>query len=139
MFGGKREEVATMKESTVPAKAEQRALDTRDESRTLVPPVDIFETPEGLAVVADLPGAEKEDVEVNVEKNILTLKAKPKTAPQGTPILREFEFLPYFRQFELSDVVDQEKIRAEMKYGVLTIHLPKQESKKPRKISVDVA
>jgi HSP20 family molecular chaperone IbpA len=101
--------------------------------------VDIFETPEGLAVVADLPGAEKEDVEVNVEKNILTLKAKPKTAPQGTPILREFEFLPYFRQFELSDVVDQEKIRAEMKYGVLTIHLPKQESKKPRKISVDVA
>jgi len=134
-----REEVATMKESTVPAKTEQRAPDTREESRALVPPVDIFETPEGLAVVADLPGVDKENVEVHVDKNILTIKAKPVSALIGDAMLHEYELQTFFRQFELSDVVDQEKIRAEMKYGVLTVHLPKQEAKKPKKISVSVA
>ena len=56
------EEMVTMKESTVPQKAEQKAPDTREETRTMTPLVDIFETSEGLAVVADLPGVDRKSV-----------------------------------------------------------------------------
>lgn len=128
-----------MKENTVPAKSEQSLPDTREQARTLIPPVDIFETESGLVVVADLPGVEKEGIEVRVEKNILTLKAVPAAKSAQNPVREEFQLLSFFRQFQLSDEVDQVKISAEMKYGVLTIHLPKVEEKQPRKISVSVS
>ncbi len=130
-----------MKESTVPQKVEKQVPETREETRTrtLTPLVDIFETPEGLAVVADLPGVEKDDVSVGVENNVLTIKGSPKSAQPGDVLAREYELHPFFRQFELSDAVDQEKIRAEMKYGVLTIHLPKVKEQQPKKIAVNVA
>ena len=127
-----------MKETTIPAKAETNVPDTREESRTLVPAVDIFETETGLVVVADLPGVESGTVDVGVEKNILTIKAKPTTGRTEDLAIQEYRLLPYFRQFQLSDIVDQENIRTEMKYGVLTIHLPKVAEKQPRKIAVNM-
>lgn len=128
-----------MKETTVPAKTEQNAPDTREDTRTLMPPVDIFETPEGLGVVVDMPGVDKEGVDVDVHDGVLTIKGAPKTALPGEPLLREYQLLNFYRQFQLSDKVDQDNIRAEMKYGVLTIHLPKVKEKQPKKIAVDVA
>ncbi len=128
-----------MKETTMPAKAETNVPDTREESRTLTPAVDIFETNDALVVVADLPGVETGTVDVGVEKNILTIKARPAAGRTEDLTLQEFRLLPYFRQFQLSEVVDQEKIRAEIKYGVLTIHLPKVAEKEPRKIAVNIA
>ncbi len=128
-----------MKENTIPANTEQKAPDTREDSRTITPPVDIFETGDALVVVADLPGVEKEGIEVGVDKNVLTLKATPRHQLTEGLSSQEFRLLPYFRQFQLSDEVDQEKIRAEMKYGVLTIHLPKVAAKQPRKIEVAVS
>lgn len=128
-----------MKETTVPANTEKTAPDTREDARVLTPPVDIFETENGLVVVADLPGVDKDQIDINVEKNVLTIKAK--TTQQLTESLarQEYQLLPFFRQFQLSDAVDQAKISAEMKYGVLTIHLPKVAEKQPRKIDVNVA
>ena len=128
-----------MKETTVPATTEKSVPDTREETRTLTPPVDIFETENGLVVVADLPGVEKSQIDVNVEKSVLTLKAKPKQQLTENLARQEYQLLPFFRQFQLSDAVDQAKISAEMKYGVLTIHLPKVAEQQPRKITVDVA
>lgn len=129
-----------MKEKTVPTKAGQPVPpDTRDETRTLVPPVDIFEVDNGLAVVVDLAGVDKDGVSIDVHDDILTIKGTPTSASVGEPLYREFELAPYFRQFQLSDEVDQDKIHAEMKYGVLTINLPKVAAKQPKKISVDVA
>lgn len=128
-----------MKETTVPAKTEPNAPDTREDTRTLMPPVDIFETPEGLGVVVDMPGVDKEGVDVDVHDGVLTIKGAPKTALPGEPLLREYQLLNFYRQFQLSDKVDQDNIRAEMKYGVLTIHLPKVKEKQPKKIAVDVA
>ena len=127
-----------MKESTVPAKAEKKAPETREESRTLLPAVDIFELNGGLAVVVDLPGVAKENVEVHVEDDILTIKGKPTPGGAAERTYTEFELAPYFRQFQLGEQVDQEKIHADAKYGVLTIHLPKVEKAKPKKISVNV-
>jgi len=134
-----------MKENTVPArKTEERTLakreDTRELENTLVPPVDIFELQDALVVVADLPGVEKDAIDVRVENNILTIKgAIAKEAAAHAPIYEEYGLGDYFRQFELTDTVDQEKIRAEMKHGVLTIHLPKAEKAKPKTIAVKVA
>lgn len=128
-----------MKETTVPSNVEKNVPDTREETRTLLPPVDIFETENGLVVVADLPGVDKETIDVNVEKNVLTLKAAPKQKLNENLARQEYQLLPFFRQFQLSEAVDQSGISAEMKYGVLTIHLPKVKEQQPRKISVSVA
>ncbi len=128
-----------MKENTIQATAEQQAQDTRENTRMLMPPVDIFETDAGLVVVADLPGVDKDSIDINVEKNVLTLKATPLRKELEGALRREYELLPFFRQFQLSDAVDQAKISAEMKYGVVTIHLPKVEEKQPRKVAVKVA
>lgn len=128
-----------MKETTVPANAEKNVPDTREETRTLMPPVDIFETETGLVVVADLPGVDKDGIDVNVEKNVLTLKAKPAQKLSDNLARQEYQLLPFFRQFQLSETVDQAGISAEMKYGVLTIHLPKVKEQQPRKIAVNVS
>jgi HSP20 family molecular chaperone IbpA len=131
--------MAAMKETTVPQKVENKVPDTREETRTMTPPVDIFDTDEGLAVVADLPGVDKDTVEIGVENNVLTLKGVAKPMLTGDPIHREYELLNFFRQFQLSEAVDQERIRADMKFGVLTIHLPRVAAQQPRKIAVNVA
>ncbi|GIV04242.1 MAG: heat-shock protein [Candidatus Binatia bacterium] len=112
---------------------------TRAEDRYVAPAVDIYETPEELVLVADLPGVGKDDLEVRVEEDVLTIRATPKHAVPGEVVWREFELPQFFRQFELSEVIDQEKISADFKHGVLTLHLPKAEKAKPRKIEVKVS
>jgi len=128
-----------MKEMTVPEKREDKLSETREETRTLVPAVDIFEVSDGLAVVADLPGVEKGDVDVHVEDDVLTISGKAKDHSRGDGLYREFNLLNYFRQFQLSEQVDQDKIRAELKSGVLSVQLPKAEKAKPKKITVSVS
>jgi len=133
-----------MKESTVPVHQNEHKEQsnvpqaTREESRMLTPPVDIFEIEDGLAVVVDLPGVDKEHVEINVDNNVLTIKGTLQYEEHGEALYSEFELRSFYRQFELSDEIDQEKIRADMKNGVLTIRLPKAEKAKPRRIKVDL-
>jgi HSP20 family molecular chaperone IbpA len=111
---------------------------TRAEERYIQPPVDIYETPDGLVLLADLPGVGPGDLDVRLEDNILTIRAKAKHAFEGEPIYREFELINFFRQFELSDQVDQGKITARLSHGVLTLELPKAEKAKPKQITVQV-
>ncbi|HEX7229689.1 MAG TPA: Hsp20/alpha crystallin family protein [Candidatus Binatia bacterium] len=111
---------------------------TRAQERYIQPPVDIYEKPEGLVLLADLPGVEPNDLTVKLEDNILTIQASPKHRITAEPIYREFELVNFFRQFELSDQVDQGKITARLNHGVLTLELPKAEKAKPRQISVQV-
>ena len=128
-----------MAETTVPTKREESVPSTREEGRTLSPPVDIFENEEGLVVVADLPGVDKKDVDVRVEDNLVTIKAKTNEISSVEPQYREYQLLDFLRQFQLGDVVDQDRIKAELKHGVLIINLPKKEQAKPKQITVDVA
>jgi HSP20 family molecular chaperone IbpA len=69
----------------------------------------------------------------------LTIEAKGRRASIGEPRHGEFELRSYFRQFQLNDKFDQEKIAADLKHGVLTVRLPKAEEAKPRIINVKVA
>ncbi|WP_291317472.1 Hsp20/alpha crystallin family protein [Desulfuromonas sp.] len=100
------------------------------------PAVDIFETNEGLTMKADLPGVNKEDLTIDIDRDLLTLKAETKPQPKGEAIRKEFELRGYFRQFQLPDEIDAGKVSADLKNGVLTLDLPKAEAAKPRRIEI---
>jgi len=100
--------------------------------------VDIFENEDGLVVVADLPGVDRQSLDVRVENSVLTIKAPAKGTMPSDPQYREYQLFPFFRQFQLSDTVDQERIKAELKHGVLILSLPKKEQAKPKQIEVKV-
>lgn len=112
--------------------------ETRAPERFLRPAVSIVEDEAGLLLTADLPGTTKEAIDVNVDKGILTINATVSRQMPGRPIYSEFEWAPYFRQFQMPDVIDQSKVKAEFNNGVLTLHLPKAEAAKPRRIEVQV-
>lgn len=132
-----------MAEKTVATRAQPTTSQTREETRSqeryVTPPVDIYETADGLVVKADLPGVAKENLDVRVENNLLTLRGKSGHVTPGEPIYREYELVHFFRQFELNERVDQGKISADLKHGVLTLTLPKAEEAKPRRIDVKIA
>ncbi len=121
---------------TEPTRTEQQLPETRDTSRFLVPAVDIYETEDGLHVIADVPGVREEDLDIRVEDRVLTISGKPSLETADDLLLQEYEMMPYFRQFRLGDDVDQDRIEARLRHGVLTLHLPKAEAARPRKIKV---
>jgi HSP20 family protein len=130
-----------MTEKTVPARAQDKvplsSEETRSQERYITPPVDIYETADGL-VKADLPGVDKEGLDVRVENNLLTIRGKAAHTAPGDPVYWEYGLVNFFRQFELNERVDQSKISAELKHGVPTLNLPKAEEAKPKKIKVKV-
>lgn len=132
-----------MAEKTVATRSQERTVPSREETRSqeqyVTPPVDIYETGEGLVVKADLPGVDKENLDVRVENNLLSIRGRATHAAPGDPIYREYGLINFFRQFELNERVDQSKISADLKNGVLTLNLPKAEEAKPRKIDVRIA
>jgi HSP20 family molecular chaperone IbpA len=130
-----------MAEKTVAAPEVQKPAtteSTRNQERYVAPPVDIYETHDGLVVLADLPGVSQEGLDVRVDNNVLTIRGHAHHAMPGDATYREYELVNFFRQFELSDKVDQGRISAELKCGVLTLQLPKAEEAKPRQIAVQV-
>jgi HSP20 family protein len=128
----------TTERTGTPDKTGGKSLATRDDAVYIAPPVDIFENEESLIVVADLPGVDKEGVDIRVEAGVLTIKGTAKYTQPATVLRQEFNLQNYYRQFQLSDEVDQSRISAESKNGVLTITLPKAERSKPKQIKVKV-
>jgi HSP20 family molecular chaperone IbpA len=105
------------------------------------PAVDIFETEKEIILLADMPGVQAGDLNIDLHENVLTLDSEIK-APEGADevdVIREYRTGRYYRQFRLSQVIDQAKIDAEMKDGVLRLKLPKVEAAKPRQIKVKAA
>lgn len=96
-----------------------------------VPAVDIFENEKELTLLADMPGVKACDLHLGIKDGILTLSGDTKSPekPSEADILREYRVGNYFREFALSEVIDQEKIEAEMKNGVLRLRLPKADRK----------
>jgi HSP20 family protein len=104
------------------------------------PAVDIREEEDRYVLVADLPGIDREDVDITVEDNILTFKGERNTAKENGSTSfwrRERTHGEFLRQFTLPELADTENIRAAVSSGVLEIEIPKQEKLQPRKIAVN--
>ncbi len=106
----------------------------------LRPAVDIYQEPDGTTVLlAEVPGATSERVDVRVEKGVLSLWAASELADPGpsyAPTYRGFTGGEYFRAFALSDEVDRERIEASLTDGVLRIRLPRAAAARTRKIEI---
>ncbi len=120
----------------------KRELESKDETtipaRMFVPAADIFEGENDLTVILEMPGVEKSNVDIHVEDGVLNVEGRlDLTKYQGLqPLYTEYNIGHYSRSFRLSSAIDQTKIAAEMKDGVLSLKLPKVEEAKPRTIQV---
>lgn len=122
--------------------AEKRELTTGTEQLqqgpVFQPAVDIFERPDSITIVADMPGVKPDQVSIDLRDDVLTIRG-PVKSPEGEQedeVLREFAWGAYFRQFTLAETIDQAKIEARLNDGVLRLELPKVEKAKPRQIAV---
>lgn len=121
---------------------EKRELQKKDEPtvpvRVFMPTTDIFEDEHALTVVMEMPGVTKDAVDINLKDRVVTVEGRVdfKKYDQMQPVYTEYNIGNFSRSFSLSNSIDQEKIRADMKDGVLTLTLPKAEESKPRKIAV---
>jgi HSP20 family protein len=118
-------EVEKKEERTIPA-------------RIFLPVADIFETVQALTVVLELPGVDKESVEVSIENDVLTIEGRIDFSKyEGLqPLYTEYNIGNYSRSFQISSKIEQDSISAELKDGVMTLVLPKAEKAKPRRINV---
>jgi HSP20 family molecular chaperone IbpA len=107
-------------------------------ARAATPAVDVFESADELLLIVDLPGVAKEGLRVHVEKGTLTLEGRVTTgaAPERTSLGSERTADVYERAFALPETIDVERIVAELADGVATLHLPKSDKAKPRRIPV---
>ncbi len=103
-----------------------------------VPAVDILENANEIIVLADMPGVESKNVDIDLKDNQLTISGKvdPPEGEKEVSLSKEFNWGDYVRQFTLSNVIDRGKISAKMERGVLRLVLPKVEKAKPQKIKV---
>ena len=102
------------------------------------PSVDIFENDNAITVLADMPGVKAQDLKIDLRDSVLTLTGRV-SAPDGakeSDVLREYQAGTFFRQFTLSETIDQAKIDATLTDGVLRLELPKVEKARPRQITV---
>jgi len=104
--------------------------------RFVAPAVDIYETDEGITVIADVPGMARDDLRVDIDKGVLTIEGKAASQHTGKRLYSEYAPAGYYRQFHLPELLDGDQARAELKAGVLTLHLPKVEAARPKKIAI---
>jgi HSP20 family protein len=121
---------------------EKREVDKGQEAttatRAFMPNADVFETEDDLTVVLEMPGVDRENINITVENGLLTVEGRINFGKYDglQPLYSEYNVGPYRRSFRLSSRVNQEKISAEMRDGVITLVLPKAEESKPRRIEV---
>jgi len=123
--------VREKQEVTIPAEQTTPGL-------VFTPAVDIFETEKEITLLADMPGVKAEDLTIDLRDNTLTLSADIAAVDETDQqeILVEYQSGKYYRQFTLGELVNQEKIDAQLNDGVLRLSLPKVEKATPKKITV---
>lgn len=118
-------------------RSENRMNGQQAQEQFIAPASTVTENGEGYTLQVEMPGVNKEGLEMWIENNELTIIGRRSTAqPQGTIVHRESRRANYRRAFELDPSIDSSKISATIEQGVLTLTLPKAEQVKPRKITV---
>ena len=130
---GELKEMAVREKKELVAKEEKTVP-----GRYFVPYADICETEEALTVVLEMPGVEKKDLDVNVEKDVLRVDGRIDFSKYKDmePVYAEYNVGHYARSFALGSAIDQEKIGANLEDGVLTLTLQKAKHAQPRKIAI---
>jgi HSP20 family protein len=135
---------AQAQSSDIEARPKQKVERTDESTRPgayFQPAVDIFETPDEIVVRADLPGVPPDAVDVKLEGDQLTLEGRvdAKEYDGLKPLYVEYGVGGYLRRFTLGEAIDREQIKARLQSGVLTLHLPKAERARSRRITVQSA
>jgi HSP20 family protein len=114
------------------------AQDVKQQEQAILPDVDIFENEAGITVQADMPGVSRDRLDVHIDSDTLTIEGKAVIPmPEGMDALyADIRSTHYQRSFSLSRELDSERIEAALKDGVLTLHIPKREEHRPRRIEV---
>ena len=112
-------------------------------TRVYLPKVDIFSKEDGIAIIADMPGVAENDMEITLEKDILTINGYVSNsflAPEGYELVHgEYGVGDFQRSFTIPDEIDRDNIEAGLKNGVLKIYLPKAPEAKARKITIQAS
>jgi HSP20 family protein len=116
----------------------EKKEETTIRARVYVPTADIYETQDALHVILEMPGIEKNNIDIHVEDDVLSVDGRLDLSKyQGLePLYTEYNVGHYSRSFRLSNRINQSDIGAELKDGVLSVILPKVEEAKPRTIEV---
>jgi HSP20 family protein len=127
--------------NTVANQDSQPAVTTPEPTPTsqnfVSPEVNIFETPDGYVLEAEMPGVNKQGLDISVEASTLTIQGRrEKVGLKAELLYRESVSGDYRRVFELDPAIDTARIEAKLDQGVLTVRLPKSERVKPRKVTV---
>jgi HSP20 family molecular chaperone IbpA len=135
--------MAKNEEKSIMKAPEQEVITAEEMERTrerqcFVPKADIFEDNGEIVVIADIPGANQDSIDITLDKNILTIDAlvDPEIPKGYTLAYAEYEAGDYQRSFRLSDEIDRDKIEAKVVNGELRLHLPKAKAAKAKKIPV---
>ena len=120
------------------AERNTRHEEDRDEPPALVPPVDVLEDESGITVYADLPGVPKEKLDVRIDGEALFIEGEMALEmPRGMEATHLEVSLPRYRRvFTLSKDLDPERMQAELRNGVLKIHIQKAEHARPRRVEI---
>ena len=102
----------------------------------VVPNVDVYENAAEIVLVVDLPGVSKEGLQIDLDKDQLTIEARRRAAQEQRLHSQEFRALDYRRSFAIPIGIDRDKVDAELKAGILTLRLPKSDALRPRQIQV---
>jgi len=123
---------------TVEHEDETTALEQTRPGPVFVPAVDIFEEDGNITVLADMPGVDPDNLTIDLRENVLTMTGDADTTEgeDEEELTREYHVGRYYRQFTVSDNIDQNKIEANLNDGVLRLVLPKAEASKPRQIAI---
>ena len=121
------------------AKREENRIEKTRELVEIIPAVDIYEDDDEILLHADMPGVVKENVTVNIDNGTLSLSGIRKLKQDGVTTWEEFTDVEYVRRFSVPQTIDVERVEAELRNGVLKLHLPKSEAARPRQIEIKTA
>ena len=120
-------------------KKDQNMVESTRNVRQAAPLVDIYENEDEILLHAEMPGVQKDDISINIDNGRLTVSGVRTLEKVGAAEWEEFGDVEYQRAFSVPQTIDVNKVNAELKDGILALHLPKSEAAKPKTIEIKAA